>query len=240
MSEEEVRPAKLFAVNGRLLARFVECLRNRKRKTAAGKEPRYGLARMTIKNYLVALKTALAWAVGQGMMARVLKFPKIKVPKKRPVPVPGETYERLLDAETDPLWQAFMQCGWLAGLRLSEASDLRRNSPDSHPWVDFGADRGAGRIVLPAKFVKSGEDQWVPLHPALREILATIPDTGDKFFDFRTMAGKPMPRSTITAHVVWPQPSEQASSCRCTGSGRDSAARSRRHLGREMRRYFTD
>ena len=51
---------------------------------------------MTVKNYLVALKTALGWAVEQKLIPALPNFPTIKVPKKKPQPVAAEAFERLL------------------------------------------------------------------------------------------------------------------------------------------------
>ena len=48
------------------------------------------LSPQTIKNYLVALQTALVWAVGQKLLPAVPKFPEIKVPKKKPQPISDE------------------------------------------------------------------------------------------------------------------------------------------------------
>jgi integrase len=51
--------------------------------------------------------------------------------------------------------------------------------------VDFDDNR----IVLPATFAKSAEDQWVPLHPILRSALAELPRTGPRAFPFRSRKG---------------------------------------------------
>lgn len=57
--EQIINPSKLRAVTERTLSLFVKGMRERKR--ANGK---VGLAPMTMKNYLIALKAALNWAVG--------------------------------------------------------------------------------------------------------------------------------------------------------------------------------
>jgi hypothetical protein len=67
--------------------------------------------------------------------------------------------------------QAFLLCGWLAGLRLNEALALEREETDQAPW-----------IVFPAGFVKAEEDQWVPLDPDLAEVLDSLPRHGRKVF----------------------------------------------------------
>lgn len=109
-------------------------------------------------------------------------FPSVKVPKKKPQPVPAEAFEKLLEKAPDQLWRTFLLCAWWGGLRLSETRQLQWESSDSLPWIDFEGNR----IVLPAVFAKSDEDQWVPLHPtprkALTEPLRTPPDV----FPFRS------------------------------------------------------
>jgi integrase len=153
---------------------------------------------MTVKNYLVALKTALGWAVQQKLLPYVPNFPKIRVPKKKPQPIPAESFEKLLAKAPDDLWRAYLQCGWWAGLRLSEARHLRWEPSDSFPWLDFEGNR----IFLPAGFSKSAKDQWVPLHPVLRQALAALPRTGLEVFPFRTRKGKPPTRGAISHRVL--------------------------------------
>jgi integrase len=191
--EAEVGPKLLRGVNERTLAAFVRALRVRKRP---GKKP--GLEPITIRNYLVALKTALGWAQRQKLIPAVPNFPTIKVPKKKPQPVPAESFEKLLDKAPDDLWRAYLLCGWWGGLHLSEASHLRWDSQDKFPWIDFKGNR----IVLPAEFAKSGEDQSVPLHQVLREALAALPRSTTKVFPFRSVrTGGPLTRGGISSNV---------------------------------------
>jgi integrase len=191
--EEIISPDRLRAVTERTVSQFVKGMRQR--KVPGGK---VGLAPMTIRNYLVALRTALSWAVGQKLLDAVPVFPHIKVPKKKPQPVPAESFERMLEKAPTPLWHAYLLCGWWGGLRLSEARHLQWERSDTLPWVDFEG----SRITLPAVFAKSDEDQWVPLHPVLREALAALPRTHAEVFPFRSSrTGLPLPRSTISHRV---------------------------------------
>jgi integrase len=192
--EEVCRPKQLGRIDERVVSAFVMKLRERKRP--GGK---IGLAPITIKNYLIALKTALGWAADQKLLTAVPKFPEIKVPKKKPQPIPAEAFERLLGAAPDDTWRAFLLCGWWCGLRLSEARHLRRCPSDKFPWLDLDNDR----IVLPAEFAKSDADQWVPLHPTLREALEALPNAGHQFFAFRSRkTGGPLTRNGITSRVI--------------------------------------
>lgn len=192
--EKEMKPNKLAKVDERFVSRFVQAMRSRKKRGGTA-----GLAPMTIRNYLIAMKTALQWAADQKMIPTCPKFPRIKVPKKKPQPIPTEAFEKLLEKETDPLWRAFMCCGWWAGLRLSEVSAMRWNASDCYPWVDFDENR----IVLPAVVAKSDEDQWVPLHPELRRMIEDLPRTDAKIFPLKCRSvGKPISRNGITNHVI--------------------------------------
>jgi len=191
--ERIIKPEKLGAVTERTISLFVKSMREQKRPGNG-----IGLAPMTIKNYLVALKTALGWAVQQKLLPSVPNFPKIRVPKKKPQPIPAESFEKLLAKAPDDLWRAYLQCGWWAGLRLSEARHLRWDPSDSFPWVDLEGNR----IVVPAGFAKSAKDQWVPLHPVLRQALAELPRTGPEVFPFRTRKGKPPTRGAISHRVL--------------------------------------
>src|SRR5262245_12915632 len=194
--EQIVNPAKLRAVNERTLSLFVKGMRERKQPR---KKTKVGLAPMTMKNYLVALKSALGWAVDQKMLPSLPTFPTIKVPKKKPQPIPAEAFERLLTKAPDELWRAYLLCGWWAGLRLSEARELRWQLSDEWPWIDFEQNR----IVLPAVFAKSAQDQWVPLHPVLRQALTALPRMGDLVFPFRSRkGGGRLSRNGITNRVL--------------------------------------
>jgi integrase len=191
--EDEVGPKLLRGINERTLGAFVRGLRTRRRR---GKSP--GLEPITIRNYLIALKSALGWAKEQKLIPAVPTFPTVKVPKKKPQPVPTESFEKLLDKAPDELWRAYLLCGWWAGLRLSEAAGLRWDPSDKWPWLDLKGNR----IVLPAEFAKSNEDQSVPLHKVLREALEALPRTSAKVFPFRShRTGGPLTRNGITSFV---------------------------------------
>jgi integrase len=190
--EEICSPAKLGRVTERTVSAFVTGMQQRKLRQKTG------LAPWTRKNYLVALKTALNWAKSQKLIAEVPDFPKVKVPKKKPQPIPTESFEKLLDKAPDHTWRAFLLCGWHCGLRLSEAKELRWEPSEDFPWLDFEGNK----IVLPAVFAKSDEDQWVPIHPVLREALEELPRTDGKVFPFRSRkGGGPLNRNAITNRV---------------------------------------
>src|SRR5262249_28465267 len=152
---------QLRAISERTISGFAAAMRQHRIR---GRE---GLLPSSIKVRLQFLHSALEWAVKQKLLPACPRFPSIKVPKKRPQPVPAESFERLLDKPPDAPMRAYLRCGWLAGLRLEEAALLEREPTDTVPYLDPANDR----IVLPAGFVKAAEDQWVPLDPVLREAL---------------------------------------------------------------------
>jgi integrase len=174
--EQTVAPRALRDATERTVSRFVKGLRERRQR----KQGKVGLEPVTIHNYLVALKTALGWAVGQKLLPSLPAFPAVRVPRKKPQPIPAESFERLLAKAPDDLWHAYLLCGWYAGLRFTETLSLEWERGDRHPWIDF--DRN--RVVLPAVFAKSAEDQSVPLHPILRAALEALPRTGQRVFLF--------------------------------------------------------
>jgi integrase len=69
-------------------------------------------------------------------------------------------------------------CGWLAGLRLSEAYRLEWEPTEKAPYLDLARDR----VVFPAGFVKGKRDQWVPVEAQLREALESLPRHGERVF----------------------------------------------------------
>lgn len=190
--EQIIAPKSLKAITERTISAFVKGMRERKR----GKK--VGLSPCTMKNYLIALKTAFRWAVKQKLMPTVPDFPKIQVPKKKPQAIPTESFERLLAKAPDELWRAFLLCGWWAGLRLSEVRELRWEPSDEWPWIDFAANR----IALPAVFAKKAEDQGVPLHPVLRKTLEALPRTGPIVFPFKSRRGGRLTRNGVTNFVL--------------------------------------
>jgi integrase len=146
------------------------------------------------------LKTALRWAVDQGMMVKYPKFPKATPDKRLPQPVPVGSFERsYAKAEGDAQMQAYLLTGWLAGLRLMEAYNLEWEETEDAPYVDLARNR----IVLPGKIVKDKVDQWDPLDPALREALLALPRHSKKVFRFiSTRTKQPLDMSGISDRVT--------------------------------------
>src|SRR5262249_30643604 len=169
-------PRQLRSINERMLSLFVTGMRKRKGRGTPHMAP------YSIKVYLNFLRSALNWAVREKILIQSPKFPAIKVPKKKPQPVPTETFECLLSKASDAQMRAFILCGWLSGLRLNEAFELEREQSQDVPWIDTGRKR----IWLPANFTKAVEDQWVPLDPVLQEILEALPRNGRKVFRFES------------------------------------------------------
>jgi integrase len=153
----------------------------------------------TIKVRLQFLHTALAWATEQKLIAAVPKFPKVKVPKKRPQPVPTESFEKLRDKADGPEMRAQLLCAWLGGLRRNEAIALEWQETTKAPWLDLANDR----MVFPAEFVKGDEDQWVPLDPDLREAVEALPRHGRKVLRFTSTAGGgPLSEVALSCRIV--------------------------------------
>jgi integrase len=172
--EEICQPAKLRSITERTLSKFAAGLRDRRTARKSGNQPN------SVRTRLRAMRTALRWAVKQRMLTECPAFPSIKVPRKKPQPVPTEAFERLFAKAPDAQMQAFLLCGWLGGLRRAEALALEREASDTAPYLDLAGER----IVLPAQFVKACEDQWIPLDRVLREALLALPHHGPKVFRF--------------------------------------------------------
>lgn len=177
--ESIIKPARLGAITERTISQFVRGLRERKKGKKTGLEP------ITIRNYCIALKSCLGWATEQKLIPDLPAFPTIRVLKKKPQPIPGESFEKLLGKAPSAEWKALLLCGWWAGLRLSEAMNLQWERSDKLPWLDLEGQR----IMLPAEFSKNGQDQWVPLHHTLRQALVALPRVNDHVFNFRSRRG---------------------------------------------------
>jgi integrase len=192
--EEICAPKQLRSIDVRVVSAFVTGLRQR----PVGR--RQGMAPSTIAVRLEFLHTTLSWAVRQRMLPEVPDFPKVRVPKKDPQPVPPESFERLVEKAPDANMRAYLLTGWLAGLRLEEAFLLEWDPTTTAPWVDLANDR----IVLPAELVKGVRDQWVPLDPVLREALLALPRHGKRVFRFvdgRRNRGGPITVAAVSDRV---------------------------------------
>jgi integrase len=190
--ERLCHPRQLRAINERTISAFAAGLRKEPGNTGNGMTP------LSVKVRLQFLHTALNWAARQKLIPACPRFPAVKTPEKDPQPVPAESFERLLAKAPDASMRAFLLCGWLAGLRLSEAAALEREQTDKAPWLDL--DRN--RIVLPAEFVKAVKDQWVPLDPVLQDALLALPPQGRRFFHFGHKDGTPIKQSALSLRVV--------------------------------------
>jgi integrase len=187
--EKLSNPGSLKGITERTLSAWVGALRKEGRQES------------TIKVRLQFMHTALAWAVKQKLIPECPQFPSARPPKRKPQPVPVESFERLLDKAEDDNMRTFLLCGWLAGLRLKEACELEWEETDKAPYIDLARER----IVFPAGFVKGVEDQWVPLDSELREALLELPRHGKKVFRFvdrRSGKLRNLPRSIIISHRV--------------------------------------
>ncbi|HJT77717.1 MAG TPA: site-specific integrase [Gemmataceae bacterium] len=191
--ERVCNPRQLRSVTERTVSAFAAGLRKLPARAKGGGT----MQPSTVRARLQFLHTALQWAAGQGLLPRCPKFPEVKVPKKRPQPVPAESFERLLAKAPDATMRAFLLCGWLAGLRIKEALSLEWEPTDAAPWLDLAADR----IRVPAVFSKAAEDQWVPLDPELRAALDALPRQGRHVFPFVLRTGRRIQPNDLSARV---------------------------------------
>ena len=191
--ERLAAPSVLRTVGERTVSAFVAAMRTVE-VPGRGK----GMKASSIKARLRQLRTALGWAEGQGLLPKVPKFPAVRVPKKKPQPVPLESFEKLLDKAPDFQTRAYMLTGWLAGLRLDEAYRLEWEPTREAPYLDLRRDR----IILPAEVAKSEEDQWVPLDPDLRTALEALPRHGRRVFRFTGPAGNVVSVGAVSKRII--------------------------------------
>jgi integrase len=190
--EQLCQPKRLRSISERSVSAFVAALRQ-----LPVKGGRVGNRPSTIRVRLQFLHTTLAWAVQQKLIPTVPNFPTVKVPKKKPQPVPAEAFERLLAVAPDAQTRTYLLCGWLAGLRLSEAALLHWQPAEDAPYLDLARDR----IILPAAFAKSDEDQWLPLDPELRQALEALARRGAKVFRFLARDGHEVTTGALSDRV---------------------------------------
>jgi integrase len=193
--ERLCHPKSLRSVTGRVVSQYAAALREEPGRARGSK----GQAPSTIRQRLALLHTALKWAVNQQLLPELPRFPAVKVPKKKPQPVPVELFERLLAKAPDANMRAFLLAGWLGGLRLAEAVALEWEPCETAPYLDLARDR----IVFPAEHVKAAEDQWVPLDPDLRAALEVLPREGARVFRFVARNGRPICLTAVGERVIY-------------------------------------
>jgi integrase len=192
--ERLCNPTSLRAKSGRTISAFHAAMLQEPTRGRDGMKPSTRIIR------LQHLRTALRWAVDQELIPKCPKFPKVDADDRTPQPVPVESFERIYaKADGDAQMQAYLLCGWLAGLRLSEALALEWEETEEAPYVDLARDR----IFLRGKIAKGKKDQWVPLHPDLRAALLALPRRGKKVFRFLSQrTGLPADQRLMTGRVI--------------------------------------
>jgi integrase len=114
------KPTRLRSISERTISQFLAGMRQKPTWD------RIGMAPSTIRVALQFLCTALRWGTDQKLLPQCPRFPTVKVPRKKPQPIPAESFERLLAKAPDDNMRVFLLTGWLSGLRLSEALELER------------------------------------------------------------------------------------------------------------------
>jgi hypothetical protein len=134
--ERLCNPASLRSVSERTVSAFVAGMR----KEPGRRLGSVGMMESTIKVRLQYLHTALSWAAGQKLLPECPRFPAVKPPKKKPQPVAGESFDKLLEKAPDARMRAFLLCGWLAGCgspRRTRSNGRRRTPPRG--WTSAAA-----------------------------------------------------------------------------------------------------
>ena len=191
--EKHSNPNSLRAINERTISAFAATLRKQ-----PGRGGNATMAPLSVKVRLQFLHTALQWAADQKLIPAVPNFPEAKAPKKKPQPVPAESFEKLLDKRlTIKRGLSFCADG-SPDCGATRLLALEWEESEKFPWLDFSR----SRIVLPAEFVKADEDQWVPLDPELAEALQALPRHGVKVFRFLNYLGRPLTPSGVSLMVT--------------------------------------
>lgn len=167
--EKFANPKTIGKITERVLSRYSVRLRERPCSPA------------TIHGHLAYLRAALRWAADQKLIQAAPKIAMPKLSKKKTIrKIVAEQFERLLEKAPSDLWRAYMATAWYTGMRRNEMLDLSWDDKDL-PTFDFRDNK----VRIPAAYNKSDEDQWIPLHPELKEIVEALPgDRKGKIFPF--------------------------------------------------------
>lgn len=124
--------------------------------------PRYKA--QTVENALIGARTFLRWAITQKYIAEAPKAPDFNVPDIEHAPLYAEDIDALIAAAEAPL-NVMLKLLWLAGLRISEASTLRR--------LDLLEDRNLIAIRRHGDFVPKTEKSTRTI-PVTQEMMAEL------------------------------------------------------------------
>ena len=179
-------PAYLDSITPLMLSEYATKLRNTPIVSPI-KKIQKKRSETTIKDHLAVIHAALAWAVDQGWLDTLPKFPKIeRARKSKKKPHKGRaitdvefqamlaTAERVIDA---PRVDAVKRILWLVrliGFRISEALDFWWPDHPQNNHVTFGAN-GRPSLVIYSGRQKSNEDEDMPVTRAAGEWLLQTP-----------------------------------------------------------------
>ncbi len=93
----------------------------------------------TVKVRLQLLRTALNWAVEQGLLAKCPKFPSVKVPDRKLRPVPAESLDYYANVD-DAVMEAVL------GKKEERPGPLERNASRNNPDTP-GLKSESGRVT---------------------------------------------------------------------------------------------
>lgn len=191
--EELLAPRLLSDLTDAALSRLVLAMQSRQGRGGKRFSP------FTVAGHLGHLRAALRWAAERSppLLPAVPRFPKVRVPEARPVPPAMSDVARLVEAARGQ-WRPYLLLALWAGLRLREAFELRWSASEDWPWVDLER----SRLWIPRDFAKGRADQWVPLHPGLKEELTALPREGERVFHLVGNSGRPLTCKSASAAVV--------------------------------------
>lgn len=170
-----------------------------------------GCAASTVESYCRHLRAALNWAVEQGMILKVPKFPKLKQARSakqmKGRPITGEEFDRMLKAVETSLKprqhesMKFLLRGlWLSGLRLGEALSLTWDQWADGIRVDLSGKYAM--LLIPAEGEKGGRDRTYPVTPDFAEFLRTVPEDQRTGFVFNPVLHRGVCRRIDTVSKI--------------------------------------
>ncbi|WP_299459509.1 site-specific integrase [uncultured Gimesia sp.] len=200
--ESIINPNLLIQVDADAISKMVKDLRET------------GLEEVTIKGYLIYIKSALNWAHSIGMLPSVPNFPKFKRIREekamRGRPLCLEELERMLEAvpsicgkDQAESWRFHLRGLWCSGLRLAESLDLYWDREDKLS-IDLTGKRPMLRIRMESE--KGNKDRLLPIVPEFAALLQEVPEderTGPVFNpQARKKRAERMLPSTISKQIA--------------------------------------
>lgn len=236
---EMMQPAAPSQITTEMLERFVA-----DRLEMPGRLPGSKVRRSTVAGNLRSVRALLYFAVDRGMVAKVPKMPKQKVPKSKGRRISDEHFGAMLDhcdVATKP--NTWVQPGewWRAYLALLASTGMRKGAALELRWGDFHrTEDGRGYVISRAEHNKGKREHRHPVPASVVGMLERLreqaPDGQERIFE--TGVRKESVKSLYNQFHRIQKAAGIDLPCGCPGTDHECGDGCRRYGLHDFKRFF--